>query len=122
MRAQKARGGSTMGEPSLLEARRSVFEHAAREEQVFHPNDGLPLMENQSDSQKDGHHQDSRNAIAPAVSKQSHHALVILVTTVVMRPVMKSWARSHSNHDKQLRHQQRHDGAPEGKTLEAEEP
>ena len=79
-------------------------------------------MENQSHSQKDGHHQNGRNAIAPAVSEESDHALVLLVIRVVMRPVMKSRADSHGHHDEQLRNQQRHDGAPKGETLEAEEP
>lgn len=110
-----------MEKAGWLAARRRVFQNAAGQEKALDPDSANPLHASPYHGQKNNQHQGDRSAITPAVGEQRHHALVLLRVGVVMRPVMKPRANRHRHHGKQLRHQQRHDGAPESKTLEAEE-
>jgi len=108
-------------ETGALQAGGRVFQSASGEEQALNPEGANPLHTGPDHRQKDNHHQHDRHAIAPAMSEQSHHALVVLRVGVGVRPVMKLRAYRHRHHNKQLRHQQRHNGAPESETLEAED-
>jgi len=105
-----------------LQLRRRVFQYAAGEEQVLDPDGTKPLRARMADGQKNGQHQSNRRTVTSPLGKQSHQALVLLGIGVVVSPVMKSRADRHCHHRKQVRHQQRNDGAPKSETLEAKEP